>query len=632
MASKQQSSALVCGSQCEPGQQRDIALPQQIISTVQDLIAQTTVHQPLQIDLITHNTSEELPISVHKGDIVAFRAHPDHNIFYFGIVEHQHDDNIFIVRVKTDSDRYFVASGPLVKLHHEILVATNLMISKGGKGFNYGGPPSFSKVVVYQWFKDPQLSGRFEVGNILKSTTGKYNCQFLILTFFPLKADIKVLLAELPMEPTKDNFIKHVFHAEVSRFLREGWEVKDLDFDCHEDIRSEMMKFMALLEDDKVEEIDNKSEWCKKYKLKAKQLARDKTVETVMGKRTRDKIDTTEWEFDRSNLPKKLPTATMNKDTPEKKMGKSKLQRKTKKLQQRTTKLQQKFKTKVSLPTPPSTPPQSPSEPPSPIPFPNKKQRVSTPLVQYHQFENTNPDATHPSVRTVVPLPTTILKYPEHQAHENIVNRLVGEIEVLRRAKSEQADEMTKIKVRCDDLSNRLSRLEELNDKLQSRYNTLDEKFTIISSRVTQPHLEQMTYSPYHFPPFYQPHYPTTPTQPHHQVLPYSFMSYMSTQQQQQQSQQPLQQPSQQPSQQPLQQPSLQPSQQQSQPSQQPYNMNPPQATQSPQPQQQPYNSHYPQPAHSHSENVQVPTSPIQTASLQTLLASLQTALSQQKP
>jgi hypothetical protein len=342
-------SALVCGSHCEPGQLQHSTTA--YLSTIEELKGRPDVHVPREVKLLSDNMSVQLPISINTGDIVGFRKKSDEQMFYFGIVIRKEDSENFVVRVKSETDRYFTASGPSIKLHHKSLTATNLMISKAGKGFNYGGPPNFSKFKVYQWWRDPQIEGRFEVGDLLKSTNGRYQCQFLIICFFENKADSKILLAEVSMEPTKENLIKNVFHAEVVRFLREGWEVSVLTFDCHDEIRTEMTKFMSMFESGMIEEVQNKLEWCKKYKQKINKPQIDIPTETVTGKRTRDKIDSSEWVFDRSSLPTAPSTTTADVGIDKKKSRQPKLKPKTTKTTKttshKTAKLQQTKKKSV---------------------------------------------------------------------------------------------------------------------------------------------------------------------------------------------------------------------------------------------------------------------------------------------
>jgi FtsZ-binding cell division protein ZapB len=235
-----------------------------------------------------------------------------------------------------------------------------------------------------------------------------------------------------------------------------------------------------------------------------------------------------------------------------------------------------------------------------------------------HQIEPQKLHSTsHQSLRSSTPLtphtplPTLYLKDPELQANEDSIRHLMGEVEVLRRAKSEHVDELEKVRVRCEDLSTRLSRLEEKHENLQSRYNTLDDKMTTMSRTTQPPHLEQMIVSPYHFPPFYPSHYPT-PTQQHLQpLLPYSSTPSLSTQQQ--------------PSQQPYSNLNVTPLQAPQAPQPSPQL---PQLPQPPQPPQVTYHSNYPQ-------QLLPPTENLQTGQLQSLLASIQAAFnqhSQQKP
>jgi hypothetical protein len=122
-----------------------------------------------------------------------------------------------------NGDRFYEASGPHVLVPHQKLVATNLMYNKTGRGFNFGGPRCFKAPIIYTWWRDPNVEGRFEAGDILSSKDKYSNCSFLVLCFFKWASDYKVALVEVRCDEEGTLIVKNMFHAKVVRFLREGW-------------------------------------------------------------------------------------------------------------------------------------------------------------------------------------------------------------------------------------------------------------------------------------------------------------------------------------------------------------------------------------------------------------------------
>jgi len=181
----------------------------------------------------------------------------------FGIIQ-QVKEYYVIVRLKTEGDTFYKATGVLCRVSRFDLVSTDLIAAHTGKTVYYGGPHSYCNHPVYTWWSEPEKCGKFTTGDIIHQADGHYKCNFIIICFFKSHGVIKVLVGELSESPTTENAFAALFHTSVQRFLKDNWDHIELNLDTNKIIKATMNKFLTYYERGAIDiaaEFTNKQVW-----------------------------------------------------------------------------------------------------------------------------------------------------------------------------------------------------------------------------------------------------------------------------------------------------------------------------------------------------------------------------------
>ncbi len=461
--------------------------------------------QPITMELVDHDPMGELPLSVVINDVVAFKHTTMKSMFYFAVVKCVLAHSAFVVTVKKEGDKFYEASGPNVLVSHTMLVATNLMTSKTGRGFNFGGPHCFHDPPIYTWWKDPIVEGMFEAGDVL-SAKSRYTCSFLVLCFFKWASDYKIAAAEV--QPDKDGIlvVRDIFHAEVSRFLREGWQVDHVDKDGFTVLNEETAKFLKYFESGQLSKVQNKLEWHRFYLKRqgsSQQTQHEEHDSSKEGDTTKDVRGDT---GPKATSRKRFSEASIQKQ----KFSEPQTKRQKKKPIQVTTTCKKPKATietrsaktsEISVTTPsrgpsPSTAPLGPTSP-----WLSSPTHSNTPLADTLS-------------RNPITLPMYQLQlHQKDMEREELSTRHKSEIDSLKRSKVWLSEEVEKAKVHIEQQDQKIMRLEHQVESFNGRMKLIEEKLLQLSQR---PH--QSLYGPdYTMPPSnpYQPYgYTSLPPPP----------------------------------------------------------------------------------------------------------------------